>query len=175
MKALMVNHPEICRENLLRRAEEIPGAWIGLRIAGLLLLLSGWKSSRVADLFGLSRWAVVKWIQKANDVGIDALYDRPRSGRPSQFTDEILQQLDEVLSKSPKDVGMHRLRWDGVVLVEHLKKAYHLQIHVRHAQRLIQRLGYSLRRPIYRFVQATNAGVEQFREDVKKSPRGPKK
>jgi transposase len=38
--------------------------------------------------------------------------------------------------------------------IEYLKKAYHVEIHVRHAQRLIRKLGYSLRRPMYRFVQA---------------------
>ena len=172
MKALDLTHPGLTQENLLRKAEETPGAWMGIRIAGLLLMLSGWKSSQVAELFGLTRWAVVKWMHKANREGVESVQDHPRSGRPSRFDESLLQELDEVLSKSPQEVGFPRSRWDGVVLVEYLKKTYRIQIHVRHAQRLMRKLGYTLRRPVYRFVQATDEGVREFQEQVKKTPPG---
>ena len=54
MKTLGLNHPEITSQPLLAQAEVIPGAWIGLRIAALLLWLSGWKSPALAELFGVS-------------------------------------------------------------------------------------------------------------------------
>jgi transposase len=156
-------------------AEEIPGAWIGIRIAAYLLMLKGWKSPQIADLFGLTRCAVVKWVHKANQMGIVAVRDRSRPGRPSQFDERLKRELDEVLSKSPKDFGIPRVRWDGVVLVEYLKRFHRITIHVRHAQRLIRKLGYSLRRPVYRFAQASAEGVEEFREELKKTPIGQKK
>ena len=80
MKALTLRNSTLTKEILLRKADEIPEAWIGIRIAGLLLILSGWKSTQVADLFGLTRWAVVKWIQKANSDGVETVTDRARSG-----------------------------------------------------------------------------------------------
>lgn len=55
--------------------------------------------------------------------------------------------------------------------MEYLKKAYYIEIQVRHAQRLIKKLGYSLRWPMYRFVQAKEEGVEEFRETLKKLRR----
>jgi transposase len=175
MKALTLRHPFLTKEILLRKAGETPGAWIGIRIAGLLLILSGWKSTQVAELFGLTRWAVVKWIRKANSEGIETVTDRARSGRPSHFDEDVMKKLDEALSKSPQDFGIPRAKWDGVVFVEYLKKTYHVDIHVRHAQRMIKKLGYSLRRPMYRFVQAKQEGVEEFRETLKKSPDGAEK
>ncbi|MBU2026268.1 MAG: winged helix-turn-helix domain-containing protein [Proteobacteria bacterium] len=175
MKALTLHNPSLTREILLRKADETPGAWIGIRIAGLLLILSGWKSTQVAELFGLTRWAVVKWIRKANSDGVETVTDRARSGRPSFLDEDVMNKLDEALSKSPQDFGISRAKWDGVVFVEYLKQAYHVEIHVRHAQRLIKKLGYSLRRPLYRFVQAKEEGVEEFRETLKKSPDGSEK
>ena len=172
MKALTLRHPSLTREILLQKADDTPGAWIGIRIAGLLLILSGWKSTQVAELFGLTRWAVVKWIQKANSSGVETVADRARSGRPPRLDEDVLNKLDEALSKSPQDFGIPRAKWDGVVFVEYLKKAYHVEIHVRHAQRLIKKLGYSLRRPMYRFVQAKEEGVAEFRETLKKTPDG---
>lgn len=46
MKALTLSHKELTREALLRKAEEIPGAWVGIRIAVFLLMLAGWKSTQ---------------------------------------------------------------------------------------------------------------------------------
>jgi transposase len=175
MKALTLTHKGMKPESLLRMTDQIPGAWIGIRIAAYLLLLNGWRSSQVADLFGLSRCAVVKWVRKGNESGVEAIQDRFRPGRPSQFDEELRKELDEVLSKSPKDFGIPRVRWDGVVLVEYLKRSHQITIHVRHAQRWIRKLGYSLRQPVYRFVQASGEGVEAFRQELKKTPRHEKK
>lgn len=172
MKALEITHREVSRETLIDLADQIPGAWLGIRIAGYLLILAGWKSTQVAELFGLSRNGVVKWIRKANQLGLAAVEDSPRPGRPTPLNDQILGELDQILSKSPREVGISRTRWDGVVVVEYLKRVHRIDIHVRHAQRLIRKLGYSLRQPIYRFVQASNQGVEEFRKTLKKNSTG---
>ncbi len=174
MKALYLEHPQLSRETLLQIADEIPGAWVGIRIAGYLLLLAGWKCTQVAELLGLTRWTVVKWIHKGNQEGIEAVQDHSRSGRPSQFDDRLKNELDVVLSKSPKEYGIPRVRWDGVVLTEYLKRFHRIRIHVPHAQRWIRELGYSLRQPIYHFAQASQEGVGEFRDELKKTSPGRK-
>ena len=124
MKALTLRHPSLTREILLQKADDTPGAWIGIRIAGLLLILSGWKSTQVAELFGLTRWAVVKWVRKANSDGVETVTDRARSGRPPRLDEDVLNKLDEALSKSPKDFVIPRALADYVVTeygVAHLK------------------------------------------------------
>ena len=37
----MITHPEASRERLLAFAREIPGAYVGIKIAALLLILEG--------------------------------------------------------------------------------------------------------------------------------------
>ena len=73
MKPLKIDAPVASRKALLRKAETIPGAWYGIRIAGLLLLLTGWKTTAVSRLFGVSRQAIVDWVRKANSKGIDSV------------------------------------------------------------------------------------------------------
>src|SRR3974377_566165 len=116
-----------------------------MRIAGYLLLLAGWKSTAVAELFGLTRWTVVKWIHKSNEEGIEAGRARFRPCRSSHLDDLWKKELDVVLSKSPKDYGIARVRWDGVLLTEYLKRFHRITIHVRHAQRWIRQSGDSTR------------------------------
>ena len=150
MKALGLDHPKMTRKTLLQMADEIPGAGAGIRIARYLLLLSGGKSTQIAELFGLTRWTVMKWIHKGNQEGIEPVQDRSRSGRPSLFDDPLKKELDRVLSKSPKDFGIPRVRWDGVVLTEYLKRFHRITIHLRHAQRWIRQSGYSRRQAAVR-------------------------
>jgi transposase len=169
MKALILIHPDFSKTRLLAMAEEVPGAWTGIRIAGYLLMLSGWSAAKVADLFGISRVNTSKWCHKANTVGLCAIHDKLRPGRPSQFDKKKLKLLNNALSNSPKDSGIQRTRWDGKVVVEYLERYLGLTIHVRHAQRLIRKLGYSLRQPVYRYVQASNEGVAEYRRTIKKT------
>ena len=51
MKALTLDHPGLTREALLCIADRTPGAWIGIRIAVLLLILAGWKSAQCSRAF----------------------------------------------------------------------------------------------------------------------------
>jgi transposase len=143
MKALTLNHPGLTKEALLRIADRTPGAWLGIRIAVLLLILAGWKSSYAAELFGLTRWTVVKWIQRANKEGAESVLDRQRMGRPPRLDREVMKKLEEVLANSPHEVGIPRNRWDGSSLVAYLKETYLIEIHIRHAQRIMKRLGHS--------------------------------
>jgi hypothetical protein len=52
----------------------------------------------------------VKRIQTANSDGIEMVNDRSRSGRPSHFDEDLLNKIDEALSKSPKDSGIPRAK-----------------------------------------------------------------
>jgi transposase len=170
MKPLAVTNPEVSRETLLRFAERVPGAWLGIRIAAILLILEGWRSTQVAELFDLGRWSVVKWIQRVNAAGLNGLEERPRPGRPARLDESIQRDLDEALQRDPREFGLKRNRWDGIVVVEYLEKVHGVRVKVRQAQRWIRRLGFSLRQPIYRYAKASMDGVEEFRETIKKTP-----
>lgn len=175
MKALTITNKSVTREALLEMAEKIPGAWIGLRIAAMLLLLQGWRSSQIARLFDLTRWSVVKWIRRVNEQGLSGLEEKKRPGRPCRLDQRIQRDLERALEKDPREFGLKRNRWDGIVVVEYLERVHGVQLKVRQAQRWIRRLGFSLRRPIYRYAQTTMEGVEEFRKTVKKTPGGKKK
>jgi len=51
----------------------MPGAWVGIRVAAFMLMLAGWRSTQIADLFGLSRWGAIKLIQKPTGRAFDQL------------------------------------------------------------------------------------------------------
>jgi transposase len=67
--------------------------------------LSGWKSTDIASLFGLSRWSIVKWIYKANEEGVESIQDKQRPGRPPRVTDLYKQALDRPCRNHRKILG----------------------------------------------------------------------
>ena len=168
MKPLQLLHPEITRQSLLQQAELIKGAWIGFRIAGLLLLLSGWKSTAVAKLLNLSRQSVIGWINKANRQGLSCLEDDARPGRPGQLNENVVQQLEEALARSPEEYGLSRFRWDGIVVVEFLKRRLDISLKPRQARNWLKKLGYVKKRPVHGYLQAPGHSVEGFRKGLKK-------
>ena len=175
MKALTITNKSVTRKALLQMAERIPGAWIGFRIAAILLILEGWKSTQIAELFDVSRWSVVQWIQRTNDQGLLGLEEGKRSGRPCRIDGNIQKDVEQALETDPRKFGLKRNRWDGIVLVEYLEKYHGIEMTVRNAQRWIRKLGFSLRQPIYRYFQATSEGVEEFGRSLKKTAGSQKK
>ena len=169
MKALTLEHPEITRQALLAKADSIAGAWIGIRIAALLLWLAGWKSTAIAELFGVSRWAVCQWMGLANEQGLRSVEPQPAPGRQPRLSPAVQAQLELALQEAPGKFGLERTRWDGLLVVEYLRRFHRVELKVRQAQRYVRRLGFTLQMPIYRYLQATRKGVKKFQGSVKKN------
>jgi len=171
MKALNLTHQEATREKLLALAKQIPGAWIGIKIAALLLVLEGQPPGWVFALFGISRVTLERWINGVNQRGIEAVRPAPRPGRASQFTPEVRKQVKQDLENNPRDFGINRAAWDGPTLVVHLKKQLGVKLKVRQAQYWLHYLGYSLKRAGHVYLQARSQDAVDFREKLKKTER----
>ena len=169
MKALSLTRNEATQEKLLALARQVPGAWIGIKIAALLLVLEGQRPGWVAALFGLSRMTLDRWIHGVNQEGIHALIPKPRPGRPTQLTPTVKQQLEQHLEKRPQEFGLPRAAWDGPTLVVHLKQHFGLKLKVRQAQMWLHRLGYCLKRGSYVYLQARAEDSRNFQRELKKT------
>jgi transposase len=170
MKALRIEQTEVTRERLLALAKQIPGAWIGLKIAALLLVLEGQHPGWISALFGLSRMTLVNWIHGVNQEGVQAIIPDRQPGRPTQLTPAVRKRLERDLEKPPREFGLNRASWDGPTLMVHLKKHFGLKLQVRQAQYWLHSLDYSLKRAGYVYLQARAKDARRFRQELKKTP-----
>jgi transposase len=170
MRALQIVRADVTRENLLALADRSPGAWLGLRIAVMLLLLDGYRPTFLAELLGVSRMTLTRWIHRLNRQGPRGLLEKSPPGRPTQLTPGLRRQLSAHLKQSPERYGLPRVVWDGPTLVAHLRQAFGIHLKVRQAQQWLHRLGYGLKRATYVYLQAKAEDVEKFRRRVKKTP-----
>lgn len=112
----------------------------------ILLLISqpdGPNTQQVADLYGMNRTTIGRWVTKVNnskDADITVLQQVPKPGRNTRVSKDLLTVLKKVLDKSPRKVGVEADRWTGILLSEYLAKKYDIALKPRMCQRWMRRL-----------------------------------
>jgi transposase len=160
--ALQLKHPEATRARLVAQAKEIPGAWVGMRIAALLLVLEGQQPAWIVEVLGLTHMSLNRWIHGVNARGLRAVVSGLRPGRPGQLTPTVGQALATQLQQSPEAFGLPRARWGGPTLVVHLRRQFGIQLSVTQAQRWLHLLGYRLERARRSDVPARTTDPRRF-------------
>jgi transposase len=174
MRTLEIRHPDVTPERLLASAEEFPGAWLGIKIAVLLLFLDGYRPTFLARLFNISRMSLTRWVHCLNRQGLAGVVEKSRPGRPTQLTSRLRRQLLADLERSPEQQGLPRAAWDGPTLAVHLRRRYGVSLQVCQAQNWLHRLGYRLTLAGYAYLRARAEDAEKFRRQLKKTaPPGP--
>jgi transposase len=167
---LMLTHPSANKERLLALAEQIPGAWVGIKIAALLLILEGQRPGWICEVLGLTRMSLSRWIHGVNADGVGTLKPKPIPGRPSQLESRVEKILEKHLEQSPESFGLNRARWDGPTLVMHLKRQFGIRLKARQAQKWMHQLGYRMKRASYSYLQASSEEARKFQRALKKTP-----
>ena len=164
-----LTHKEAKKEQLLVLVERIPGARVGLKIAALLLVLEGQRPGWIAEVLGLTRMSLTRWIHGVNKDGLEFLKPKPRAGRSTRVEEDIQKALEDHLEKSPREFGLNRTQWDGPTVAVHLKRHFGVNLKVRQAQRWMHHVGYRLKRASYSYLQGQSKQAKKFQKDLKKT------
>lgn len=111
----------------------------------IMLLVSqpeGPNTQQVADLYGMSRSTIGKWVTKVNSSegsDITVLRQVPKPGRNTRMDKTLMATLKKVLAKSPKKVGESLDKWTGQLLSDYLLKKYGIELKPRMCQRWMRR------------------------------------
>ena len=169
--SIELTHSEATRQGLVSMVREIRGARVGVKIAALLLSVEGQRPGWICEVLGISRQSLNVWIHEVNKHGIGILKPKGRPGRPARLTGRVRKQVETDLEKSPLEIGLNRVQWDGPTLVRHLSQRFDIKLTVRQAQRWMHQLGYRLKRAGYSYLQASSDEARKFRLALKKTPQ----
>jgi transposase len=128
----------------IRRSEE---SRYDHRLHGVLLVAQGMTCPEVAGLLGDAPRSVENWVRRFEAEGLAGLQEGDRPGRPRRLDSQQLAEVDAVLRKTPRDVGMNGNLWDGKTLAAWIKRQFGTRLGVRQSQRLFRQLGFRLRKP----------------------------
>jgi transposase len=133
----------------------------------LIIKLSteGKACREIASILDISKSMASFWILRYKETG--DLYDKPKSGQPTQLTKEKLAGIFEKLKKKIQEQnGGIGISTKEVlkILEEETEKTYTL----RHVQRLLYKMGFSLITPRVGHIKRNKESQDKFREDLKK-------
>lgn len=119
------------------------------RSIAVRLLHLGHKPEEVAQMQAVSKPTIYGWFHRWQSGGVEALANRPKSGRPLKADDEYSLVLLEVIEKEPSEVGYHFKIWTVERLSAYLEKVTGTALSESRLRALIKRKGYRYRRPKY--------------------------
>jgi transposase len=133
----------------------------------LIIKLNNEKRSTydIARILGISQTKASFWVRRYKKTG--NLENLPRSGRPTPLTKDELKSIASAIKSKliePKRTGINSK--EVLQLIEHkISRKYTL----RHAQRLLHRMGFSLITPRVSHIRKDEKAQQKFRKEFKKN------
>jgi transposase len=164
MRKLEVSDAEVMGIAIRQEIERNEEARYDHRLHGLLLVAKGMSARQAALWLDESERTVQRWVNRFEQVGFAGLHEGERPGRPRRLNTEQWQGVEDDLRRSPRDFGFEQTLWDGIVLTEHLRRRYRVELGVRQCQRLFRQMGFRLRKPRPVIAKADPAAQAAFKK-----------
>ena len=85
----------------------------------VLLNVKGLSTYQIAELLIRDVRVVRHWLKAYDQQGLEALHSiKGAGGRPRTLRDQVQEQLEQLLTGSPKDVGLHASHWTRALLAK---------------------------------------------------------
>ena len=117
------------------------------RLQAWALFQKGWKQSKIAEAFGVTKQAVSVWIKRARSEGEDGLLSHPPPGAKPKLPRKVLQQLPELLLRGTESFGFRGNLWTTKRIAAVIEKTWGVRYHPDHVSRLMKNLGWSPQKP----------------------------
>jgi transposase len=111
------------------------------------LLHLGYDALEVARKLAVCKASIHNWQQRWREGGIEALADKPRSGRPSKTNASYREVVEKTLASAPAEFGYPFQIWTLERLGEHLERETGIHLSPGRLEVWLARWGYVYRRP----------------------------
>ena len=127
----------------------------------------GKKQQQISHLIGCSQASVSKWISK-HKTG-RTLETLPRSGRPTKLNKPRLNKLRTKLIAEVKRANEKYCSLSTKQLGNIIKNEMGLDYSLRHVERIMHKIGFSLIKPRSKHIKHDQKKVDKFRAEFKKN------
>lgn len=133
----------------------------------LIISLHDKKKStyQIAEILGISQTKASFWVRRYAKTG--SLDDKSKEGRPTKLKKYVLKTLSkELLDEAKSD---NRAGISSKKLLEKIEQKTGKKYTLRHAQRLLHKVGFSLITPRTHHIRKDVKAQQKFREGFKKN------
>src|SRR3954447_21830276 len=151
-------------EQLRDASQAIPQKRLWRRVQAVVLAKRGRAAQDIASALGCSLRAVKNWVAQYNRGGLEALHERPRSGRPPRLDPREYPRFKQRLDAPPRpEDGVCTLRGSDVRRI--LELEFGVLMSLQAVYDLLRRFGYSSLMPRPQHEEA-NPEVQEFFKEI---------
>ena len=159
---------------MTNKLSKSPSDWReGRRLRAWELYQKGWKQTRIAEAFGVTRGAVSRWVKQAKAGGEAALRRRIAAGPACRLNLEQLKHLPVLLSQGAEAYGFCGQVWTLTRVAEVIRREFEVVYHPGHVRRILRAIGWTRQKPVRRASQRDEAAIQRWRSED--WPQGEKK
>lgn len=127
------------------------------RLLACIMRKKGRSIKEIAEELGIPYTTMHRWLAKIAKKGLDAIYDKPKPGRPCRLTTRRLRKVYRIVSEDPQKHGFQGGAWTARRLIPVVKKEFGVEYGERGMQLLLHRIGPTCRLPRPRHPKAATA------------------
>ena len=137
-----------------------------LRIRAVKQIEAGEHPEVVAQALGMARGTVFGWVAKYREGGLDALKAKPVPGRPPKLNGSQLRRLyGLIVGTDPRQLSFEFALWTRDMVREVIRREFDVRLSPVSVGRLLNKLGLSPQRPLWRAWQADPDAVQRWQQE----------
>lgn len=134
-----------------------------LRKRAVSSIRAGQSPEKVAKVMNIHRVTIYGWLAKYRDGGLGALNARKRGGRPPKLDGKALQWIFKIVStKNPIQMQFPFALWTAKMVGQVIYRRFGVQLSKASVCRLLNQLGLTPQRPVWRAYQQKPEAVRQW-------------
>jgi transposase len=137
------------------------------RLQAVQLLKEGNEAAVVARMFNVSRAMLFRWQQKYDQGGPVALETKKTAGPASRLSPTQLSKLYAIITGSdPRQLEFDFGLWTRKIIRELIRREFGVKLSEVQVGRLLNKIGLSPQRPLYRAYQQDPERVEEWKKSA---------
>lgn len=140
-----------------------------MRVLAIKYAYEGKKSEEIAGLLNMTGATIRKYMNRYNRQGYEGLRDIPHPEVEKIMTESEMREIEKMIKKSPREIGIEKSSWTVPVLIESVKKQFKKEIKRGTAYNIFHRLCYTKTRPKKQNKKADPEKADEFRGNMEKT------
>lgn len=138
-----------------------------LRIRAVKQIEDGAHPEDVAEVLGLDRSTVFKWVARYREGGIAALKAKPVPGRPAKLEGRQIARLYAlIVGSDPRQLQFDYALWTREMVRQVIRREFKVALSVVSVGRLLKKMGLSAQRPLHRAYEQNPEAVERWKTET---------